>query len=143
MEALVALGLLARINYTDKINLIFKICDTDNDDCLSFKEIYNMCFLIEKVFSKECAMFNFDSTLLLYALANKKAKDKFRWLVRCYIFGRQLDAPSEQSGAEPGSDNGEVLSEDWLISYEEFIKSLHDDRALFESFLPPPLEMKY
>ena len=129
MEALVALGLLSRINYAEKIHLIFKICDTDNDDCLSFKEIYNMCFLIEKVFAKECSLFNFDSTILLNALADKKAKSKFKWLVTCYHPEKQLD-------------RDEMLTEDWLISFEEFIKSLKDNTALFESFLPPSLDMK-
>ncbi len=90
-------------------------------DCLSLKEIYNLCFLVEKVFSKECSTFECDSMILLYALAEKKAKCKFRWFtLHCNV----------------------ELSEDTLVSYEEFCKSLKDDSALYETFLPPPLEMK-
>jgi len=129
MEALIGLSLLARINNTDKIHLIFKICDTDNDDCLSFREIANMCFLIERVFSKECSLFQFDSAILLYSLSDKKAKSKFKWFIKCYRPEKQLDTE-------------EVLSEDWLISYEEFVKSLKEDIDLFKTFLPPTLEMK-
>jgi len=129
MEVLVALGLLARINYQDKIQLVFKICDTDNDDCLSFREIYNMCYLIEKVFSKEVSLFEFDSTILLYALADKKAKAKFKWFVKCLKQEKQQDTE-------------EGFTEDWLISYEEFIKSLKDDQDLYNSLLPPPLDLK-
>lgn len=129
MEALIGLSLLTRIDSADKIHLIFKICDTDNDDCLSFREIANMCFLIERVFAKECSLFKFESPILLYSLSDKKSKSKFKWFIKCYKLEKQLETE-------------EALSEDWLISYEEFIKSLKEDADLFKTFLPPTLEMK-
>lgn len=126
MEALIAFCLLARIGYEEKINLIFRICDTDNDDCLSLKEISNMCSLIERVFSRECYLVDFNSTILLHSLAEKKAQMKFqRFLLGCDF------------------DQAQKPDEDILISYEEFIKILRSNPALLSSFLPPSLTLKY
>ncbi len=125
MEAVIALCLLARISYEEKISLIFRICDTDNDDCLSVKEISNLCLLIEQVFSRECSLVVFQSTLLLQSLAEKKANMKFgRFLMSCYFNMEQKP------------------SEDVLISYEEFIKILRANSTLYESFLPPTTNLK-
>lgn len=126
MEALIAFCLLAKIGYEEKINLIFRICDTDNDDCLSLKEISNMCSIIERVFSRECYLVDFNSTILLQSLAEKKAQMKFqRFLLGCDI------------------DQNQRPDEDILISYEEFIKILRSNPELLRSFLPPSLTLMY
>ncbi len=126
MEALMAFCMLSRISYGEKIGLVFRVCDTDNDDCLSLKEIRNMCSLIERVFAREATLVEFESTLLLQSLAEKKADMKFkRFLMSCYL------------------DMKQKLEEDVLVSFEEFMKILRSNPTLYETFLPPAVTLKY
>ena len=125
MEALIAFCLLAKMSYADKINLVFKMCDTDNDDCLSLHEISNMCCLIDRVFAREASLVTFDSNVLLQSLAEKKAAMKFKRFMLGYYFDMQ-QAPAE----------------DALVSFEEFMRILKSNASLYETFLPPTVGLR-
>src|ERR1700687_3836676 len=120
MEALIAFSLLAKMGYSDKITLVFRLCDTDNDDCLSLHEISNMCSLVERVFAREASLVTFDSTVLPQSLAEKKAAMKYKRFVLGYYF-----------------DMKQAPGEDALVSFEEFVRILRSNTALYEGFLPP------
>jgi len=125
MEALIAFALLSKMSYNEKINLVFKVCDTDNDDCLSLKEISNMCSLVERVFAKEASLVAFDSSILLQSLADKKANMKYKRFIMGYFF-----------------DMKQTPGEDALVSFEEFIRILKSNENLYETFLPPTVTLR-
>jgi hypothetical protein len=53
---------------------MFELCDDDDDGCMRPAEILNMLQRVERIFAKECAKVDIDSTILLNMIADKKAE---------------------------------------------------------------------
>jgi Ca2+-binding EF-hand superfamily protein len=52
-DFLISLAVLARMQNDRKLDLIFKLMDVDEDNCLSVQDVFKMIFTIEKNFVKE------------------------------------------------------------------------------------------
>jgi Ca2+-binding EF-hand superfamily protein len=52
-DFLISLAVLARMQNDNKLDLIFKLMDVDEDNCLSVQDVFKMIFTIEKNFVKE------------------------------------------------------------------------------------------
>lgn len=68
-DFLISMSILSRISNDDKIELILKLIDVDEDRCLSIGEVFKMILAIEKNFVKELNYLNFQSGVLYNEMA--------------------------------------------------------------------------
>lgn len=120
---MIAFTILSRMKDDQKLQEIFKLTDIDGDDCLSIEDIRQMIRRIERVFSKEMAQIENDSSSLLKELALLQAERKFN--ITIYDMGgkENLTEKTEQE-------------EDKFISWAEFKESLDHKANLKKNFLP-------
>lgn len=64
LDFVLALNLLARTTYEKKLKLLFELCDDDDDGCMTPDDILYMLKRVERVFAKECAKVDLQSTVL-------------------------------------------------------------------------------
>jgi Ca2+-binding EF-hand superfamily protein len=81
LDFLLALNFLARIVYDKKLKLIFEICDDDDDGCMTSEDILNMLQRVERVFAKESARVNLESSVLDNFVADSKAEHNFHFIM--------------------------------------------------------------
>jgi len=58
--------------------VMFELCDDDDDGCMRPAEILSMLQRTERIFAKECAKVDIDSNILLNMMADQKAEQKFQ-----------------------------------------------------------------
>jgi len=75
------MNFLARIVYDKKLKLIFELCDDDDDGCMTSEDILSMLQRVERVFAKESARVNLESSILDNFVADKKAEHNFHFLM--------------------------------------------------------------
>ena len=122
---MLALTLLSRIPHDKKLELIFKLTDVDEDDCLSPQEICKMIQVIERIFAKENSDMVISSRVLLEEHSRNKADRKFELFMKMFTYSKTR------------SENEEVL-----ITLDEFKKTLDEADALKKDFLPRFIDLK-
>ena len=122
---MLALTLLSRIPNDKKLELIFKLTDVDEDDCLSPQEISKMIQVIERIFAKENADMLISSRVLLEEHSRNKAERKFELFMKMFTYSKTR------------TENEEVL-----ITLDEFKKTLDEAEALKKDFLPRYIDLK-
>ncbi len=60
---------------------MFELCDDDEDGCMTPEDILNMLQRVERVFAKECARVDLDSTILDNFVADKRAEANFYFIM--------------------------------------------------------------
>jgi hypothetical protein len=124
-DIMLALTLLSRIPNDKKLELIFKLTDVDEDDCLSPQEINKMIQVIERIFAKENSDMVISSRVLLEEHSRSKANRKFELFMKIF------------TNSKTRSENEEVL-----ITLDEFKKTLDEAEALKKDFLPRFIDLK-
>lgn len=69
--------IISRLSDWKKLELLFKLSDFDEDECLIPEEILKIIQTIETNFVRENLRINFSQPFLLQEIANKKARNKF------------------------------------------------------------------
>ena len=100
---------------------MFELCDDDDDGCMRPAEILSMLQRVERIFAKECAKVEVDSTILLHMIADKKAEQKFQRVmnqIRQQNYLKQLEQAKKEkllldskSGAGGSPDGAKTAEE--------------------------------
>ena len=75
------MNLLARVVQPLKLKLLFELCDEDEDGCMMPEDILSMLQRVERIFAKECARVDLDSSILNNVVADRKAETNFHHLM--------------------------------------------------------------
>ena len=81
LDFIIAMNLLARIVYKDKLKLLFWICDDDGDGCMTPEDILDMLKRVKRVFAAECARVDFQNTTLNNMQADRQAEMFFHFIM--------------------------------------------------------------
>ena len=81
LDFIISMNLLARIQYDKKLKLLFDLCDDDEDGCMTPEDILKMLQKVERVFARECARVDLESTILDHFHADKKAELNFHFIM--------------------------------------------------------------
>ena len=81
LDFLLAMNLLARIPYDKKLKLLFDLCDDDDDGCMTPEDILMMLQRLERVFAKECANIDLNSSVLDNKVADKRSELNFHFIM--------------------------------------------------------------
>ena len=124
-DIIIALTLLSRASYEEKLRLVFKLTDVDEDGCLSPEEIYKMIEVIERIFISETTNISIGSKVLLEQLSRERAMRRYEWAMRSV-----------------GNLESKCMKEDGLITFDEFNEVLLKMPQLRSQLLPKYINMK-
>ena len=144
-DCLISLAILSKINNKDKLDLIFKLMDVDEDNCLSIQDVFKMIFTIEKNFVKEINSLDFQSESLFNEIAITNCMMKFRILALLFSDRDKNNAennPETSKQPDPSQSNFPKIYKQDLITNNEFIDALKMNKGLFDGFLPQNYQLK-
>lgn len=92
---------------------MFELCDTDDDGCMKPTQILHMLQKIERVFVRETARIELQSQTLLNSLADKRAEQKFNFImttIRQQAIKKQYKEHIKKQRAEEEKKTGKKVS---------------------------------
>ena len=154
LDFMLALNLLARITYDQKLKLLFELCDDDDDKCMTPEDILFMLQRVERVFAIECARVDMNSATLNNFVADNKAEHNFHFIMGMinhlsHKKNLKIKMDNEKANGKDGQNkksNDDVApkeeDEDNLITYKEFKTAIKSLKSLHKTILPRTLSFK-
>ena len=103
LDFLLGMNLLARIPYDKKLKLLFDLCDDDDDGCMTPEDILMMLQRLERVFAKEVANIDLNSSVLDNKVADKRSELNFHFImgmIKHQSYQKQISLKIEKEALE-------------------------------------------
>ena len=126
-DFLLSMSVCSRMSNEEKILLILKLIDVDEDRCLSIGEVFKMIYILEKNFVTEQNFLNFNSSKIYHEMSLNNALAKFKIIM------------TEKHSLD--KINQKFLNQS-LITYQEFFSILKKQPLVFKNFLPKNVDMR-